>query len=362
MFVHKRLSLSFLVLLVCTGVASAQQESPPVQNKESRIYLDVVVSAKDGPPVTGLQQQDFTVLDNDVPRSITSFRALTRDQNPLKVILVVDGVNASYQTVAYERGAIDKFLHADGGHLAHPSALAVFSDAGMQVQEGFSDDGNALSAALEQEVVGLRTIRRSAAFYGAVERFQLSLNALRQLAAREAPDPGRKIILWVSPGWPFLSGPEIELDSKQQQEFFDQIVSISTTLLEDRITLYSIDPSGDSDFGTRTFYYMDFVKGVREPRQVQLGDLALQVIAVQSGGLALQLNNDVAFLLQKCLADTDAYYEITFDPPVTTKRDEYHRLEIKLTKSGLTARTRQGYYAQPEVKEPRKVPIEKNSR
>ena len=357
MSIHNRLGLFLLVPLLYTAAASAQQDSLPTQPDDSRIYLDVVVTPKSGPPVTGLQQQDFTLLDNKVPRPITSFRALSRSQAPLEVILVVDAVNTKYETVAYEREEIDRFLRADGGHLAHPTALAIFTDTGMQIQEGFSDDGNALSASLDQYVVGLRTIRRSAAFYGAVERFQLSLNSLRQLAAREALRPGRKVILWVSPGWPLLSGPEVELDPKQRQEIFNDIVSFSTQLQRARITLYSIDPLGSNDFGTRAFYYEAFLKGISKPSQVDVGDLALQVLATQSGGLALTVDNDIAAMLQKCLADTDVYYELSFDAPLDTKRDEYHHLEIKLKDSGLTARTRQGYYAQPELKELQKIPI-----
>ena len=351
------LGLFLLLPLLCTAVASAQQSTLPTQPDDGKIYLDVVVTSKSGPPVAGLQQKDFTLLDNKVPRPITSFRALGRSQAPLEVILVVDAVNATYESVAYERGQIEKFLRADRGHLVHPTALAVFTDDGMQIQEGFSDDGNALSASLDQYVVGLRRIRRSAAFYGAVERFQLSFFALRQLAAREATRPGRKIILWVSPGWPLLSGPEVDLDSKQQQDRFQDIVSISSAFLQAHITLYSIDPLGTADFDTRAFYYLAFLDGVREPRQVNVGNLALQVLATQSGGLALAINNDVGATLQKCMADTDAYYELTFDPPSGAQRDEYHSLEIKLSNSALTARTRQGYYAQPEVKEPRKVSV-----
>ena len=218
----------------------------------------------------------------------------------------------------------------------------------MQIQEGFSTDGNALSAALDQYLVGIRSIRRSAAFYGALERFQLSLDSLRLLVARLAARPERKVVLWISPGWPILSGPDVELDSKQEQEIFRDIVGFSTQLLRARITLYSIDPLGSADFGTRAYYYQEFLKGIREPGQAVLGDLALQVLATQSGGLAFTINNDVAALLQKSLADTDAYYELSFLPPSDAKRNEYHQLEIRVSKPGLTARTRQGYYAQPE--------------
>ena len=71
------------------------------------------------------------------------------------------------------------------------------------------------------------------------------------------------------------------------------------------------------------------------------------MFAVNSGGLALNSGNDLAELLQKCLSDTEAYYVISFETPAAGQRDEYHHLEIRLTKPGLRARTRQNYYAQP---------------
>jgi VWFA-related protein len=97
----------------------------------------------------------------------------------------------------------------------------------------------------------------------------------------------------------------------------------------------------------RATYYETFLKGVKEPSQVLPANLALQVLAIQSGGLALNFNNDVASLLRQCLADTQAYYQISFDPPAASKSNEYHQLEIKVAKPGLIARTREGYYAQP---------------
>ena len=356
MFIHARLALLFFASLLGAAAACAQQPTQPA-HPDDKIYLDVVVTPKSGPPVTGLQQQDFTLLDNKAPRPIASFQAIAGSQAPLEVILVIDAVNTDYQNVAFEREQIDKFLRADGGHLAHPTALAYFTDTGTEVQDSFTADGNALSASLDQYVVGLRSLRRSAGFYGATERLQLSLNALQQLAAREATRPGRKVILWVSPGWPLLSGPEVQLDSKQQQEIFESIVSFSTRLRQARITLYSIDPLGSKDFGTRSFYYESFLKGVSEPRQANLGNLGLQVLAVQTGGLALTINNDVTAELQQCISDTGAYYELSFVSPLDAKPNEYHRLEIKLANSGLTARTRQGYYAQPEVKELHKLHV-----
>jgi VWFA-related protein len=346
MFIRRSIVSFVPVALLCAAALSAQEQTAALRDA-SRIHLDVVVTAKSGPPVSGLQQQDFTLLDNKSPREITSFRAIAGNQAPVEVVLVVDAVNADYQTVAYEREQIDKVLRSDGGHLRQAMALAFFTDTGTQIQEGFSTDGNGLSSLLENYTVGLRNVRRSTGVYGAEERFKLSLQALDMLTAREAGRPGRKLVLWVSPGWPLLTGPRTDLDSKQEQQIFADVVGLSTRLRQARITLYSINPLGADESQVRASYYEEFVKGVKEPSKVEPANLALQVLATQSGGLALDFNNDVAGLLRKCLADTQAYYEITFDPPLPDRRDEYHQLEIKVGKPGLTARTRQGYYAQP---------------
>jgi VWFA-related protein len=347
MLINSHLGRLLIPALLCAAAISAQQNPAPAPPAKLKITLDVVVSPKSGSPVADLQQQDFTVLDNNAPQAITSFKAVTGREAPIRAVVVIDAVNASYETVSRARPEIDKFLRAEGGRLAYPVSLVIFGDKGAQELGSFSTDGNALSAALDQTDVGLRSITRSAGFYGATERWQLSIQTFGQLVAKMATLPGRKIMLWISPGWPLLSGPRVELDTKQQQEIFANIVSLSTELLQARVTVYNVNPLGNSEGLSRVSYYKDFLKGVTKPGQVQIGDLGLPVLAVQSGGEVLNLNNDVASLLQACLADSVPYYEISFDPVPSDHRDEYHHLEVKLAKPGLTARTRQGYYAQP---------------
>lgn len=162
---------------------------------------------------------------------------------------------------------------------------------------------------------------------------------------RDAPLPGRKIVLCVSPGWPLLSGPEVQLDSHKQRQLFDDIVNFSTELLRERITLYNVNPWGATESISREDYWESFVKGISKPGQVAPGDLGLQVLATQSGGLVLEGNNDVAGLLQRCLADARTYYEISFQLSTDDQPGKYHRLQVRVSKSGLTARTNQGYYS-----------------
>jgi len=339
-----------IFLLLCAALAS--QVSCHQQQKSAaelgKIVLNVVVSPKNGPPVSGLQQQDFTVLDNKASQTITSFAAVDGRQAPIEIVIVIDAVNIGYQNVAFQREEIDKFLRMDGGHLAYPTALAVSTDKGIEMQPDLSRDGNALSTALDQSSIGLRDIRRSAGFYGADERLGISLRSFQQLAAQESTKPGRKIILWVSPGWPLLSGPGVQatLDDKQEQQIFSEIQDISTSLRQGHITLDSIDPLGAADIGART-YWESFLKPVIKPSQALPGNLALQVLASQSGGLVLNSSNDVAAQLQKCIADVGTYYEISYDQPRADQPRQFHQVEIRLAKKGLIARTIQGYYALP---------------
>jgi VWFA-related protein len=342
---------SLVALLYPAAVPAAQEASPVTPIDAGMINLDVVVTPKSGPPVSDLQQQDFTVLDNKVPQPIVSFRAVRGREVPVEVVLVVDDVNTGIESIAYERSEIDKFLRADGGQLANPIALAFLADDGIKVQNDFSSDGNALSAALDQYSLGLHSIHRSGGIYSAIERFEISTKALLQLATREAARPGRKIILWVSPGWPILSGPGVEqqMDAKQEQRIFNDVVQASTLLRQGRITLYSIDPLGSADFGGRAFRWEAYEKGINKPSQAEWGDLALQVIATQSGGVALTSSNDITGSVRQCLADMQAYYEISFAPPLDQKRDQYHHIEVRVADRKLTARTRQGYYEQPGI-------------
>lgn len=342
-----RRPLLVFAILLAAFATSAQQQAPAPRPGGDGINLNIVVTEKSGSPVTDLQQEDFTILDNKVPQTITSFRALDTTQTPIGVVIVIDAVNAKYITVSYERDQIDKFLRADEGEILYPTSLFVLTDTGLDTVEDFSKDGNKLSAALDKYTVSTRILQRSAGFYGAADRYQISLAALHELTQRLSSRQGRKIMLWVSPGWPLLSGPYDELDDKAQQHIFGDIVDFSTQLRSDRITLYNIDPAGVNDSLSRDTYWENFVKGVSKPRQAQVGNLGLQVLTTQSGGLVFSFDNDITGALRRCLADTRASYEVSFKPPAGSQSNEYHHLEVRIAKRGLTARTWQGYYSRP---------------
>ena len=348
-------NVGLLTLILFSGMALPTRgqtpTSPASTNADHRVTVDIVVTDKAGNLVPGLQQSDFIILDDKQPQPILSFRAFDEgskaDDPPQQVIFVIDEVNASTRPVSNARQQLEKFLRRGDGQLAVPMSLVFFTDKGTQVLGAATRNGNNLADSLKSHESSLRDIGRSAGFYGAVERVQTSLSTLEKLTAYEAKQPGRKLLIWLSPGWPLISGPRSALSEKDQDTIFHTIVRLSTHLREAHVTLYSVDPLGmDDAAGFQTFYYENFLKGVVSANKVESGDVGLQVIATQSGGQVLNKSNDIAGSIAGCVADARAYYTLSFDSAAADHPNEYHNLQISIDRPGLVARTRTGYYAQ----------------
>ena len=343
-------ALRILLPLLAAVSLSAQEPNPlpkPSLAGSRDLQLAVVVTGKHDQPVEQvLPESAFTLLDNGAPQPLKSFRHVGSDA-PVRVLIVVDAVNANYSTVAFERQQLDKFLSANEGQLERPTALAILTEKGVKEQPNSTRDGKAIMAALDSQTTGLRLVGRSAGFYGAEERLDDSLNALRTIIAKEGELPGRKLLIFVSPGWALFSGPRIQLSNKQQEGLYAEVVQFTRLLQQANVTLYSVDPRGNNQPFISRFYYQNFLKGVAKPSQTDYADISLQVLATHSGGLVLNASNDIDQLVKRAVEDAREYYEVSFTPAPAEHPDEYHSIDIKVADPGLSARTRQAYYAQP---------------
>lgn len=324
---------------------------PSVFTHEGRIHLDAVVTDPAGKPITGLEPQDFKVLDDGQPRKILSFRSFdginVRPDPPVEVLLLFDTVNLPFQQVSFARQQMERFLRENGGHLAQPVSLLLLTDAGLRVQPRPSTDGNALVTVLDQIKGGLHSIYTSMGADGDLQRYQLSLRQMAIIADNEARKPGRKLLIWIGPGWPMLNSNHFMFSDKDQRQYFDEIVQISTRLREARMVVYSVAPANVENDQSHTLMYQDFLKGVPSPRKADTGDLALKVLAIQSGGRIRGPDNHLAEQINDCIKDANAFYTISFNPTPAAHPDEYHDLRIVVDQPGATVRTGTGYYNQP---------------
>ena len=158
-------------------------------------------------------------------------------------------------------------------------------------------------------------------------------------------------MLWVSPGWPLISGPRVYLDSRDERKAFNEVVSLSTTLRQDRVTLYNINPIGADESLLQADYYQTFLKGATNPGNTQLASLSLQVLSAQSGGLVFESDNDIPGMIRQCLIDAQSWYAISFNPPPADRPNGFHQINVKLNQPSLIVRSRDGYYSNPRIVE-----------
>jgi len=329
----------------------SQRPATKVQSpltREGKIKLDVMVNDATGKPVVGLEPWEFKVLDNGQPRKVVSFRRFdgvqAKPQPPVEVILVIDMLNLPFQQVAYVRTEMDEFLRQNSGRLKQPTSVALLTDAGLRVQPRPSTDGNAIASVVNGIKEHVSTINPAMGGEGWVERFQRSARAMDNIAQNELKKPGRKLVIWVGPGWPMLNRPSDGYTDRQQRRNFDSIVEMSTALREARITMYSVSPVVNIQAGQNPLLYQRFLTPVKTAHDAEAGNLGLKVLVVQTGGKILGPDNDVVTQINRCIEDANAFYRISFDPPIEEGADEYHGLKIVVDRPGAVVRTSTGYY------------------
>ncbi len=329
--------------LAAGAVQPAAMSSLATGMAEGLIKLDVVVTDRSGKPVAGLEPNDFTLLDNGEPEKILSFRAFdgitARPDPPVEVILVIDSLNLPFNQISFAKGEVERFLRRNNGHLAQPVSIFLLSNAGLSSLPQASTDGNALADEIIRGTWQTPAFHVSQTSPGNEQLFKTSgkghpspnpsLRSLGSIVLEERRRPGRKLLFWLSPGWPVWD------------KAFDEITEFSTRLREARITLWTWPyPDRDST-------YLGFLTPVRPAEKVQPGHLALDVLAIQSSGGVLGTSSNLEGMIRKCIEDESVFYTLTFDPPLTKEVDEYHDLKVTVGKPHLTALTRTGYYNEP---------------
>jgi len=340
-----------LLRTVIVSTALAQSNLQPSSIPQgSHISLNVVVADKKGQPIRDLQAADFTVFDNKDPQKLRAFHAVNADaphQDPVHVVIVLDMINTGVNIIAHEREQLSEFLKQNNGELANPTSIATFGETGAKVGRGFTRDGNALNAMFEKQQTEMRMEGRSAGFWGAADRFRLSLNQLGELVSYEAKVPGRKLVLVIGPGWPLLPWSGAEADRKQRSQVFNSIVQLTNQIEESQVTLYCIYPL---ELGRSTpFYYQNFLKTISAPKDAEYADLALQVLAEHSGGQVL-INGPVILPgLNTAVRDASTSYELAFDVAPDDHPNEYHAIEVRVDRPNVIVRTIKGYYAHAQA-------------
>jgi VWFA-related protein len=235
--------------------------TPAVRVNARLVLVDAVVTAKSGQRITDLKKDDFTVLENGKPQTISAFSfevpespsprpALPPNvytnrpeydlpKGPL-TILLLDGLNTALADQGYARSQMLKYL---GTQLQPSQPVAVYTlAASLRLLQDFTGDVDLLKVAVEHfnpqqsiemqlenvaavmpnlratNATGIRGTDRAdnlrqlffhmsefmseQAKLAIQDRAFRTSAALRLIARRMGGYPGRKNLIWVSAGFP----------------------------------------------------------------------------------------------------------------------------------------------------------------
>ncbi len=143
------------------GLTLASSLAGPVLSQEKKstaldhdisvraITLAVTVQEKGGKFVTGLAQEDFTIAENGVQRTITYFNHDSEAPLSLTILLDVSGSMAIEDKLAASRAALRDFLTSSVGPKDEVSLL-IFADGQVEVAAPFTNDRSRILAVLDR--------------------------------------------------------------------------------------------------------------------------------------------------------------------------------------------------------------------
>ncbi len=85
---------------------------------------------------------------------------------------------------------------------------------------------------------------------------------------------------------------------------------------------------------------------------------AIRELAERTGGFLIANTNNTDKLLARVMEDVDTHYEIAYPPTSASDDGHFRKIEVKLTRPGLTVQTRGGYFAVPDTGEGPVTPVE----
>jgi len=406
-----------------TAPASPQQK-PSEQEEVVRITTNlvqvdaVVTNKKTGKQVTDLRPEDFEISEDGRAQKVTNFSyvalqpaataplvpvtttaAKSSGKNALPVpptrlrpeqvrrtiALVVDDLGLSFESTAYVRGALKKFVDEQ---MQPGDLVAVLrTSAGMGALQQFTSNKRQLNAAIERvrwypsgrggvsAFAPLNSFDNAAKNGGSnsnssdsdveknnsaredVDNFREELFAVGTLGAvnfvlrglRELP--GRKSVVLLS------DGIRIFNKSGESDRVLEALRRLTDLANRASVVFYTLDARGLQTLGLTA---ADDTSGLspdqlEQSLQDRRSDFfesqnGLNYLAQQTGGFFIHNTNDLGRGIRRVLEDQSGYYligyrpdESTFDP--ATGRRKFHRLSISVRNHPeLKVRTRNGFY------------------
>ena len=287
-------------LLVAASSISLLADSQPTFRSSVRtvpVYATAVDAS--GRLVSDLTQDDFEILDNGKPVTISQF---SNDPQPFTVVVMLDTSASMTEHLKLLNQAAEQFLMrllpVDRGQ------VGAFNDK-LQLSGTFTNDRDELIAALDELQFGNST--------RLWDGLAFSIDALKGV-------DGRKVVLLFTDGDDFGS----------KTRFGDTV----DRARDEEVMVYGIGLS------------VEYFNGMRLVRSKP--DRSLRKIAEETGGgsFELQKSDMLASTFTRVAQELRSQYLVAFAPEALDGKP--HRLEVRVKRPGVTVRARKSYLAAAE--------------
>jgi VWFA-related protein len=405
---------------VATATPPKISEDEVVVVSTNLIQVDAIVTGKDGKQVTDLTPEDFEVLENGEKQKITNFSyvsvtpevASATAENKTKpvivdklappvpvrlkpeqvrrtIALVVDDLGLSFESMAFVRQALKKFV--DEQMQLNDLVAIVRTGGGIGALQQFTSDKRQLYAAIEKmrfnligrsgvaafapiepslsEIVANQTRSPIDADNAKVQKQSAkdadnfrtdvfavgTLGALNYIVRGMRELPGRKAVVLMSDGFSILNrDADGNLDPNAGQRVLDALRRLTDAANRASVVVNTVDARGLQTLGLTASddtsgLTSDQVEQRLSDRKNELFDTqqGLQYLAQQTGGRAFRNNNDIKGSVEKVLDDQKGYYLLGYQPDTATfdpKQRRFNKLIIKINRPGLKVRYRSGFF------------------
>jgi VWFA-related protein len=297
------------------------------------VLAPTTVTTVDGRFVDGLQAQDLTLFDNNVPQAIQVEEAF----NPLSLIVVL-------QTSANSAAVVDKlgdlgvlFTHLVAGDRGETALLAFSSE--VRLLHDFTTDPDKLASALRH----MRVQGTGVATLDAIQE------ALRLFGKR--PHENRRVLLVVAERHDRSSKLKLPaiVQLAQRQNVLVYWLSFSpfvTTFTTRQKTVKSLDPKKDGEPIPREVAPGSFLSIFGEIVHDLHGEPADELTRATGGrSLGFVRKDGLEEAVQAIGGEIHRQYIVSFQPP-KSEPGEYHAIRMELkNRDDVIVRTRAGYWA-----------------
>ncbi|MHB8410458.1 MAG: VWA domain-containing protein [Candidatus Acidiferrales bacterium] len=313
-----------------TNPPAAQQKTPlkqaPTLHVNVRlVHLVAAVTDRRNKFVTNLNQSDFKVFEDGRQQPITQFSR--QADLPLRIGMLLDTSNSIRERLHFEKDAAIDFLY-NVIRRNKDQAFAMTFDNEPEVIQDYTDDVGQLSSEIQKQNAGGGTALNDA-IYAASQKLMTATPA-----AGANPDV-RRVLVLISDGDDNLSDHTLTGAIEMADRAGVSIYAISTN--NDWVTLDTPTP---------------------EKLHKSEGDKVLEELSDETGGRVFfpYRVDDLAQSFLDIGNELRSQYLIGYPLPNPDANGEFHRVDLRVDRKGLTVRSRKGYFATAPVTSPAPAP------